>query len=104
MQPLGGALEQAAPGGIERRDLFQFRPGQRRIDAGADRPRQLPLARGQYPCPHISGRFAGGALGHLGDRHGVHFDDEVEAIAQRSGAPVVIPRRLLRQARLGSPW
>ena len=44
MQPLGGALEQAAPGGIERRDLFQFRTGQRRIDAGANRPRQLPLS------------------------------------------------------------
>jgi hypothetical protein len=42
--------------------------------------------KGELGLDHFEGRrFAGRSFRQLGDRHRVHLDDQVEAIAQRTG-------------------
>lgn len=83
LQPLGGALQQLTAGRIQRGDSLEFGAGESRVHARAYWPRSLTCARRDHPGAYGGRGFSGSSLRQLSNRHGLNFNDKVQAISQR---------------------
>jgi len=83
LQSLSRSFKQLSARLIGTRHAFKFGTGQRRIYARANWPRSLTCARREHSGANGGRGFSDSSLRQLGNRHGLNFNDQVQAISQR---------------------